>query len=81
VRPVKNSAEKRTIGGGLMILIVVAGSLWAEFRELGHAAWNIALAVILLALAVAALFGQRYFRAHAAEIGEARFDTRNEGDR
>jgi membrane protein implicated in regulation of membrane protease activity len=69
------------MGGGLTILVVVAVALWAEFSEPGNTAWNIALAAMLLALVAAALLGQRYFRAHAGEIGEARFDTRNEGDR
>ncbi len=77
----KTSKDFQVIGGGLTILIVVAVALWGEFSESGQTAWNIALAALLLALAVAAFFGQRYFRAHAGEIGEARFDTRNEGDR
>jgi membrane protein implicated in regulation of membrane protease activity len=69
------------MGGGLTILVVVAVALWAEFSEAGNTAWDVALAAILLAVCVAAFFGQRYFRAHVGEIGEARFDTRNEGDR
>ena len=77
----KESSNFRVMGGGLTILIVVAVALWAEFSESGKTVWNVALAAMLLALAVAAVLGQRYCRAHAGEIGEARFDTRNEGDR
>jgi len=78
---VKTSSDFRVIGGGLTILVVVAVALWGEFSEAGNTIWNVTLGAILSALAVAAFFGQRYFRAHAGEIGEARFDTRNEGER
>lgn len=73
--------SSRGAGAGSMVLVVVAIGLWSEFHEAGDTAWNIALALMLVGLAVAAFIGQRYFRAHAGEIGEARFDTRNEGEK
>ena len=44
----------------------------------GNTAWNVFLGLFLIGLAVAAILLQRYFRRHAPEIGEARFDTSNE---
>jgi len=78
---VKSSADFRVIGGGLTILAVVAVALWIEFSDARQTGWDIFLGGFLVALVAAAFAGQRYFRAHAGEIGEARFDTRNEDDR
>ena len=68
------------LGGGLGVFLVIAPDLWSEFREPGQPAWNVALAIMMLSLVGAAIFGHRYFSKHAAEIGEARFDTRNKDD-
>jgi hypothetical protein len=73
--------DYRVIGGGLTILIIVAFGLWNEFHEAGQTAWNIFLALVVLGLIAVGFLGQRYFKAHAGEIGEARFDTRNEGQK
>lgn len=69
--------KHRLVGGGSMVLLVVTVPLWNEFRVAGNLLWNIFLAIFLLALAVAAILLQRYFRQHASEIGEAQFDTSN----
>jgi hypothetical protein len=65
------------VGIGALILAIIAPSLWQEFRVPGNLAWNMFLALFLLALAVGAFFLQRYFWQHREEIGEARFDTSN----
>jgi hypothetical protein len=67
-----------TFGGGAAILAVIALPLWDEFRIPGSLGWNIFLAVFLISLAVGAFFLQRQFWKHPSEIGEARFDTRND---
>jgi hypothetical protein len=64
--------------GGAAILAVIALPLWDEFRIPGSLGWNIFLAVFLVSLAVGAFFLQRHFWKHPSEIGEARFDTRND---
>ena len=56
-------------------MVIIAAPLWNEFRVRGDLAWNVFLAVLLVSLSVAAILLQRYFWRHAAEIGEARFDT------
>jgi hypothetical protein len=61
-------------------LIIVAFPLFREFFEPGATAWNVFLALFLAGLVVAAVSLQRFFAAHAGEIGEARFDTRNKSD-
>jgi hypothetical protein len=66
-----------TVGGGTIILLVIAGSLWDEFRVPGNRAWNIFLALFLVGLGVAAILIQRHFRLHPLDVGEARFDTTN----
>jgi Na+/melibiose symporter-like transporter len=68
------------IGGGALILIMVAFPLLREFVEPGHAAWNLFLVTFLIGIVVAGVLLQRFFVAHAGEIGEARFDTRNKSD-
>jgi cobalamin biosynthesis protein CobD/CbiB len=75
-------ARSRTqmVGGGAIVLILIAFPLFREFVEPGHAAWNLFLALFLAGLVVAAILLQRFFAAHAGEIGEARFDTRNKSD-
>jgi hypothetical protein len=78
---VRGRGDYRVIGGGLVVLIVVALGLWSEFHETGQTAWNVFLALLVVGLIVAAIFGQRYFREHAGEIGEARFDTRNRDEK
>jgi hypothetical protein len=74
----EQARRRRTIGGGAIILLIVAVPLWNEFRVRGNLAWNAFLAAFLVGLAIAAILLQRYFRRHASEIGEARFDTSNE---
>ena len=72
-------APKRwALGSGAVILIVITGPLWNEFRVPGNLGWNIFLALFLIGLAVGAFFLQRYFWKHRSQIGEARFDTSNE---
>ena len=70
----------RYAGGGAIIMLIIAAPLWNEFRVRGDFAWNVFLAVLLVALCIAAILLQRYFWRHASEIGEARFDTSNEPD-
>ena len=70
-----SSMHKWKLGGGLTVFVIIAFPLWREFSEKGEAAWNVFLAVFLLGLVGAALLLNRYFSAHADEIGEARFDT------
>ena len=70
-----------TAGGGASVLVLVTALLFQEFFEPGQTGWNMFLIFCLAGSIVAALFLQRFFRAHASEIGEARFDTRNEGER
>ena len=69
----------RKIGAGPAILFALAVPLWAEFRIPGSLGWNLFLAVVLMSLVVFAYFAQRFVRAHAGEIGEARFDTMKDG--
>jgi hypothetical protein len=66
------------VGGGAIILLIVAVPLWDEFRVRGNPVWNAFLAAFLVGLAITAILLQRYFLQHASEIGEARFDTSNE---
>lgn len=79
------SASKRlngwTVGGGAIVLLVIALPLWREFRVPGNAGWNIFLAAFLVALGIGTVLLQHYFLTHSGEIGEARFDTRNAKDR
>ena len=70
-----------TMGGGASVLVIVAALLFQEFVEPGQTAWNVFLVLCLIGMIVAAFFLQRFFRTHAGEIGEARFDTSNEGRR
>jgi membrane protein implicated in regulation of membrane protease activity len=72
--------NRRVVGSGAIILLIIAVPLWSEFRVAGNAAWNIFLAVFLVGSAVAAIVLQRYFWKHSSEIGEARFDTTNSRD-
>ena len=65
------------VGGGAIVLLIIAVPLWNEFRVPGNLAWNTFLALFLVGLAVAAVSLQRYFWRHPSEIGEARFDTAN----
>lgn len=68
------------LGGGALVLLVIAEPLWNAFRIPGNLAWNSLLGLFLMGLRVGAILLQRYFRQHASEIGEARFDTRNNRD-
>ena len=65
------------IGGGALVLLIIAEPLWDEFHVAGNVAWNAFLAVFLIGLGIGAILLQRYFRQHASEVGEARFDTSN----
>jgi len=78
--PPAEASRARTIGAGPIVLAALAVPLWAEFRVPGNLAWNGFLAAFLIGLGVAAFVAQRYFRAHAGEIGEARFDTSEDGN-
>ena len=68
------------VGGGALVLIIVVPSLFREFVEPGAIGWDIFLAAFLAGVVIAAILLQRFFAAHAGEIGEARFDTRNKSD-
>ena len=65
------------LGGGALVLLIIAVPLWNEFRVTGNMAWNVFLGVFLIGLGIGAILLQRYFRQHASEVGEARFDTSN----
>ncbi len=67
-------------GGGVAVLLVIAIPLFREFYEPGYPVWNAFLALLLAGLAIGVFFLARFFRTHAGEIGEARFDTRNNRD-
>ena len=74
------TSDRWVLGGGAIVLLVIAMPLWNEFRIKGQPLWNAFLAIFLIGLGVAAILFQRYFRAHTDEIGEARFDTRNQDE-
>lgn len=76
----RQQQNRWVIGGGALVLLVIALPLWNEFRVSGNLAWNSFLAVFLIGLGVGAVLLQRYFRQHASEIGEARFDTTNKSE-
>jgi hypothetical protein len=67
-------------GTAIAVLAAIAVPLFAEFFEPRALGWDLFLGLFLVALMVAALQLRRFFAAHAGELGEARFDTRNEGD-
>lgn len=77
----QDTEEKAThrwkIGGGTTILVIISLALFTEFRDENHPLWTAFLFIFLTTVAVGAIVLQRYFSAHADEIGEARFDTRN----
>jgi hypothetical protein len=64
----------------IALLVAIAVPLFAEFFEPRALGWDLFLGLFLLALVAAALCLRRFFSSHAGELGEARFDTRNEGD-
>jgi hypothetical protein len=68
------------IGAGAVVLIAIAFPLLREFIEPGRTAWNIFLALFLIGVVAAGILLQRFFAAHAGEIGAARFDTRTKSD-
>jgi hypothetical protein len=78
---VNPSSENWKLGGGAIVLIIIVIPMWREFQVPGENGWNIFLAVVLITLAIAAFFLQRYLRNNIAEVGEATFDTRNSGER
>jgi membrane protein implicated in regulation of membrane protease activity len=65
------------LGGGAVVLLLIAFPLLREFWEPAHMGWNVLLVAFLAGLLVAAYFLTRFFREHIGEIGEARFDTHN----
>jgi hypothetical protein len=65
------------MGGGAVVLLIVALPLWREFYEPGQTVWNVILAVMLIGIVIAVILVQRFFMTHLDEIGEARFDTTN----
>jgi hypothetical protein len=68
------------MGGGAVVLLVVALPLWRENYEPGQPVWNAFLALMLVAIVIAAVLLQRFFMTHMDEIGEARFDNSNRED-
>ena len=77
--PGRPRLSRWTLGGGASVLVVVAVLLWQEFFESGQTLWNAFLLLCLVAAIVASVLLQRFFRAHAGEVGEARFDTGSGG--
>ena len=75
------TSDNWKLGGGAFVLIIIAIPLWREFRVPGATGWNVFLALILIVLAVAAFFLQRYLQNNIADVGQAAFDTRNPGER
>jgi membrane protein implicated in regulation of membrane protease activity len=67
-------------GTAIAVLAAIAVPLFAEFFEPRALGWDLFLGLFLAALVAAALQLRRFFASHAGELGEARFDTRNEGD-
>ena len=67
--------HRRVVGGGALVLLVIAEPLWNEFHVPGNRGWNAFLALFLIGLGIGAILLQRYFRQHLSEVGEARFDT------
>ena len=57
----------------LWVGAVLAVPLWREFREPDQPAWNIFLAVLLIALVGGTFFGVRHLQKNAIDVGEARF--------
>jgi Na+/melibiose symporter-like transporter len=66
--------------GAVALLMAISLPLFAEFFEPRQLGWDIFLGLFLVGLIVAAVGLLRFFRTHAGEIGEARFDTTNKGD-
>jgi membrane protein implicated in regulation of membrane protease activity len=66
-------------GTAIALLAAIAVPLFAEFFEPHALGWDLFLGLFLVALVAAALILRRFFAAHAGELGEARFDTSNEG--
>jgi MFS family permease len=67
-------------GTGIALLLGITIPLYAEFFEPRDYLWDAFLALFLVGVVIAALRLARFFASHAGELGEARFDTRNEGD-
>jgi hypothetical protein len=67
-------------GTAIAVLAAIAVPLFAEFFEPRALGWDLFLGLFLVALVAAAVGLRRFFATHAGELGEARFDTRNEGD-
>jgi membrane protein implicated in regulation of membrane protease activity len=76
------SLERRHLAAGtaIAVLAMIAVPLFAEFFEPRALGWDLFLGLFLVALVAAALQLRRFFASHAGELGEARFDTSNEGD-
>jgi hypothetical protein len=76
------SLERRHLAAGtaIAVLAMIAVPLFAEFFEPRALGWDLFLGLFLIGLVAAALRLRGFFAAHAGELGEARFDTRNEGD-
>lgn len=60
------------------VLIIVLAPLWWDLAQPGITVWNIVLALMLVGIAVGALALQVWLVRHIGEVGEARFDTRND---
>jgi hypothetical protein len=78
--PEQDKNKRWTLGGGAIVLVIVAALMSREFFVSGQIAWNLFLVVFLIALAAAGFRLNWYLSQHADEIGEARFDTRNKSD-
>lgn len=69
------------LGGTSVLVITALGCFWA-FTQPGAnlGTWLVGIAVLVILLAGAWLLA-RFIRDHGDEIGEARFDTRNQDER
>ena len=72
-----STANRWTMGAGVLIFAALSFPLWLEFHEPGKLVWNVILAAMLIGIVVAAFLIQRYLMLHIDEVGEARFDTTN----
>ena len=72
-----SKGQRRKVGGGAVIVLVMMLPLWAELRVPGQTAWNVVLVLMLAGLFLGTIFLHRYLLKNLDQVGEARFDTRN----
>jgi hypothetical protein len=72
-----SKGQRRKVGGGAVIVLVLMLPLWAELRVPGQTVWNVVLFLMLAGLFLGTIFLHRYLLKNLDQVGEARFDTRN----